>query len=165
MGNITPQKYDYTLSGVLAQKFIGYLIEIFNQNDVENFLAITFLDYDGNKYGITIQDCNKELTPQEKIKNLEAEITELRKSNERKDKIIDELHQRAEERKHVSSSLLHQILALTHIEDQLGGLEEEREELNMQKDIVISDILKHYLPSNSNVEDFPPHLPNEEKDQ
>lgn len=69
---------NFVLGGESAKAFMTSLIEIFKQNGGKDFLTMTFGDTKGNKYGVTIQNCNGNVTPHEKINELEVENAQLR---------------------------------------------------------------------------------------
>lgn len=68
-------KIDMSLSGEMARAYMVGLIGMFERNGGKNFLTVT-IEGQGKKYGITIQDCTKELTPAEKLEKLEKEFIE-----------------------------------------------------------------------------------------
>ena len=69
---------DMTISGKSSKLFMTTLVEIFKQNGAQNFLTITVLDGENNKYALSIENCNGKLTPAEKIEQLEQENKSLR---------------------------------------------------------------------------------------
>lgn len=68
-------KLDVSLQGEVARVYMECFINLFEQNGGKNFLTVTMTGQ-GKKYGITIQDCTKELTPAEKLEKMEKEFLE-----------------------------------------------------------------------------------------
>ena len=60
------------LGGPGAMMYMNYLVNLFKVNGGENFLTIG-LAGGGHKYGITIQNCDGQDTPAEKMERMEAE--------------------------------------------------------------------------------------------
>lgn len=66
-------KLDMSIDGTLAKAFMAYLLGLFETAGATNFLTIT-VDHKDHHYGITIQKRDAELTPEEKISSLRAEL-------------------------------------------------------------------------------------------
>ena len=64
------------LGGEGAMMFINYLVDLFKMNGGDNFLTCG-VEGDGHRYAITIQNCDRELTPAQKMEQLEAELARL----------------------------------------------------------------------------------------
>ena len=73
------ERVDMTIEGDTAKAFMAMLIGMFEEAGATNYLTVT-VDYKDNHYGITVQKCNAEKTPQEEIADLKArlEIAESR---------------------------------------------------------------------------------------
>lgn len=69
--------FDMKVSGEPAKYFMALLVDFFEQNGGTNFLTLTLQNQE-KKYGITIQNCNGELTPAEKMQLMADEIKSLK---------------------------------------------------------------------------------------
>lgn len=139
MENFEPKDFNFSINGELAHIIISSLVEIFEQNGGKNYLTLTFLDSNGKKYAVTIQDCSQRKTPHEEITTLNEKVKKLRQSNEIKDEIITELYRRINNAERAIDELYKHIFSLNLIEHQLEKLSEQREN-------VISKILNS-IPS------------------
>lgn len=78
--NIQNGKIDMSLSGEPAKTFMASLIQFFKQNGGKNFLCQTVeFDNGTEKYSVTIQNCNGELTPAEELEHQKRTIEIYRK--------------------------------------------------------------------------------------
>lgn len=68
---------DMSLSGEDAQMFMFSLVKMCEQAGGKNFLTIT-VNYKNDKYSITIENCNGNDTPAEKMQRLEEELEQTK---------------------------------------------------------------------------------------
>lgn len=67
---------DFLIKGQPAQEIIQAFIQLYKQHDAKNFLTLTFQD-GADKYEVTIQNRNGELTPHEKLSELQKQVDGL----------------------------------------------------------------------------------------
>jgi hypothetical protein len=76
--NIENGDIDLIISGINAKIFYSTVVQIFKQNGGKNFYTIAVESRKkGEKYALTIQNCNRALTPAEKMEQMKREIEGL----------------------------------------------------------------------------------------